>query len=121
MRGICELLDEGNARRPYTAALELQEAKIRDVALTPSARTLQELRNTGESFAQMALRMSNLHKNYFLDLYPPNEQRLAAFALTLLRPNGQLGPDITRSTLDCAAIARAGREGGASPCPARPH
>ena len=80
MRGICELLDEGNAQRPYTAALELQEAKIRDVALTPSARTLQELRSTGESFAQMALRMSSLHKNYFLDLYPPNEQRLAEFA-----------------------------------------
>jgi glutamate--cysteine ligase len=80
MRGICELLDEGNDQRPYTAALELQEAKVRDVALTPSARTLQELRSTGESFAQMALRMSNLHKNYFLDLYPPNEQRLAEFA-----------------------------------------
>ncbi|HEY6644602.1 glutamate--cysteine ligase [Povalibacter sp.] len=80
MRGICELLDEGNPQRPYAAALELQEAKISDAALTPSARTLQELRTTGESFAQMALRMSNVHKNYFLDLYPPNEQRLAQFA-----------------------------------------
>ena len=80
MRGICELLDEGNPQRPYMAALELQEAKINDPALTPSARTLQELRTSGESFAQMALRMSNLHKNYFLELYPPNEQRLAQFA-----------------------------------------
>jgi glutamate--cysteine ligase len=26
------------------------------------------------------LRMSNVHKNYFLELYPPNEQRLAQFA-----------------------------------------
>jgi glutamate--cysteine ligase len=80
MRGICELLDEGDAQRPYAAALELQEAKITDAALTPSARTLEELRSTGESFAQLALRMSNVHKNYFLDLYPPNEQRLADFA-----------------------------------------
>ncbi len=80
MRGICELLDEGDELRPYTAALELQEAKINDPALTPSARTLEEMRSTGESFAQMALRMSTLHKNYFLDLYPPNEQRLAEFA-----------------------------------------
>ena len=24
--------------------------------------------------------MSGVHKNYFLDLYPPNEQRLAEFA-----------------------------------------
>ena len=80
MRGICELLDEGNAQRPYAAALELQEAKVNDPALTPSARTLEELRSTGESFAAMALRMSTLHKNYFLDLYPPNEQRLGEFA-----------------------------------------
>jgi glutamate--cysteine ligase len=31
----------------------------------------------GESFFQLALRMSNLHKSYFLELYPPNQQRLA--------------------------------------------
>lgn len=80
MRGICELLDAGDPQRPYTAALEIQAAKIDDPGLTPSARTLEELRSTGESFAQLALRMSRLHKAYFLDLYPPNEQRLAEFA-----------------------------------------
>jgi glutamate--cysteine ligase len=80
MRGVCELLDEGDSQRPYTAALDLQEAKIRDPALTPSARTLEELHNTGESFAQLALRMSAAHRNYFLDLYPPDEQRLQQFA-----------------------------------------
>jgi glutamate--cysteine ligase len=80
MRGICEMLDAGDSQRPYTAALELQEAKVNDVALTPSARSLQELRTTGESFNQLALRMSRIHKAYFLDLYPPNEQRLAQFA-----------------------------------------
>ncbi len=80
MRGVCELLDAGDPQRPYTAALELQEAKVNDVALTPSARTLVELRSTGESFAQMALRMSRIHKAYFLDLHPPNEQRLAEFS-----------------------------------------
>ena len=80
MRGICEMLDHGDAQRPYAAALELQQAKIDDPRLTPSARTLEELRSTGESFADMALRMSRVHKAYFLDLYPPNEQRLAEFA-----------------------------------------
>jgi glutamate--cysteine ligase len=80
MRGICELLDQGDERRPYTAALDLQQSKIADVELTPSARSLQELRTTGESFAQFALRMSRVHKAYFLDLYPPNEQTLARFA-----------------------------------------
>jgi glutamate--cysteine ligase len=80
MRGICELLDYGDAQRPYAAALDLQQGKIDDPRLTPSARTLEELRSTGESFADMALRMSRLHKAYFLDLYPPNEQRLLEFA-----------------------------------------
>ncbi|HKE93192.1 MAG TPA: glutamate--cysteine ligase [Povalibacter sp.] len=80
MRGICELLDQGDERRPYGAALDLQQAKVLDAALTPSARTLEELTSSGESFSEMALRMSNLHRNYFLDLYPPNEQRLAEFA-----------------------------------------
>jgi glutamate--cysteine ligase len=80
MRGVCELLDEGDPQRPYSAALEIQAAKIDDPTLTPSARTLEEMRATGESFAQLALRMSRAHKAYFLDLYPPNEQRLAEFA-----------------------------------------
>jgi glutamate--cysteine ligase len=80
MRGICELLDHGDEKRPYAAALDLQQAKVDDPRLTPSARTLEELRSTGESFAQLALRMSRVHKAYFLDLYPPNEQRLAQFA-----------------------------------------
>ncbi len=35
MRGVCELLDEGDAQRPYLTALELQEEKIRDLSLTP--------------------------------------------------------------------------------------
>ena len=100
MRGICEMLDCGDPQRPYTAALELQEAKIDDAALTPSARTLAELRSTGESFAQMALRMSRVHKAYFLDLHPPNEQRLA-----------ELSAQAEASLEKQAAIERADRIG----------
>jgi glutamate--cysteine ligase len=80
MRGICELLDAGDSLKPYTAALELQESKILDPTLTPSARSLEEMRTSGETFAQFAMRMSQVHKAYFLDLYPPNEQRLSEFA-----------------------------------------
>jgi glutamate--cysteine ligase len=79
MQGICEVLDEGETQRPYQCALEQQRAKIDDVARTPSARLLAEMRQTGESFLELALRMSKLHKDYFLDLYPPNERRLAEF------------------------------------------
>jgi glutamate--cysteine ligase len=80
MQGLCELLDQGEAARPYTAALEQQRTKIDDVERTPSARLLTEMRQSGESFFQLSRRMSKLHKDYFLGLYPPNQQRLAEFA-----------------------------------------
>ena len=80
MAGPCELLDRGDPLRPYAVALEAQRAKVEEPERTPSARMLAELAATGESFAQLALRMSAEHKGYFLDLYPPNEARLAEFA-----------------------------------------
>jgi glutamate--cysteine ligase len=80
MQGLCEMLDQGETARPYMAALEQQRAKILDVERTPSARLLAEMRQTGESFFDLALRMSKMHKDYFLDLYPPDERRLAEFA-----------------------------------------
>ena len=80
MQGVCELLDHGEASRPYMAALEQQRAKIDDVERTPSARLLADMRQSGETFFELAQRMSKLHKDYFLGLYPPNERRLAEFA-----------------------------------------
>jgi glutamate--cysteine ligase len=80
MQPIAEFLDTGDPGRPYAAALETQAAKLKDVALTPSARLIAELRSTGESFFELALRMSNIHKNYFLSLYEPNPARLQEFA-----------------------------------------
>jgi len=80
MRGVCDLLDDGDAQRPYSTALETQEAKVHDPSLTPAARTLEEMRANEESFFNLALRMSRLHKAYFLDLYSPNESRQDEFA-----------------------------------------
>ena len=79
MAGICEMLDRGIRRAPIRQALATQAAKIEDVALTPSARLMTEL-HAGESFFDLALRMSAAHKAYFLELYPPNEERLREFA-----------------------------------------
>ena len=80
MQGVCEILDHGEPTRPYMAALDQQRAKLDDVDRTPSARLLTEMRQTGETFFELAQRMSKLHKDYFLGLYPPNERRLAEFA-----------------------------------------
>jgi glutamate--cysteine ligase len=80
LTGICEILDRGEPSRPYAQALAAQAGKIHNVALTPSARLMTELATTNESFFELALRMSMMHKDYFLELYPPNEGRLAEFA-----------------------------------------
>jgi len=80
LTGICDLLDHGDAARPYSQALRTQAAKVENVALTPSARLMAELTG-GESFFDLALRMSATHKAYFLDLYPPNTERLREFSL----------------------------------------
>jgi glutamate--cysteine ligase len=79
MSGLCEILDRGDPARPYTHALAVQAAKVADAARTPSARLLAELAS-GQSFFDLGLRMSETHKAYFLDLYPPNEERLKELA-----------------------------------------
>jgi glutamate--cysteine ligase len=100
MQGLCEMLDQGEPGRPYAAALEQQQAKIDDVARTPSARILDEMRQTGESFFTLAQRMSKLHKDYFLDLYPPNERRLAEFATEALESHEAQGRIEAADTID---------------------
>ena len=77
MQGICELLDSGDNAKPFANSLALQRAKLADPAQLPSARLLDELNSQGVSFFELALGMSRLHRDYFRDLYPPNEQRLA--------------------------------------------
>jgi glutamate--cysteine ligase len=79
MTGICELLDQGDESRPYTMALRAQHEKLQDVSRTPSARLLKELTTTGESFFDMALRMSGLHRDYFLSLAAPPLGRQGEF------------------------------------------
>ncbi len=79
MTGLCELLDHGDATRPYSTALRAQQEKVADVSRTPSARLLKELQTSGDDFFGLALRMSRLHKDYFLSLPAPHVGRLAEF------------------------------------------
>jgi glutamate--cysteine ligase len=79
MHGVCELLDHGDPAKPYTAALAVQMAKVEDSSVTPSARMLRDLEIEGEAFFHFALRMSRQHRDYFRDLYPPNQSQLEVF------------------------------------------
>ena len=80
MQGVCELLDSGNPVRPYASALALQREKPRTPAELPSPRLLDEMRRQDQSFFELALGMSRMHRAYFLEPYPPNEGRLAELA-----------------------------------------
>jgi glutamate--cysteine ligase len=79
MTGICEMLDEGDPLKPYAAALRTQQEKVRSAERTPSALLLQELQSSGESFFDLALRVSTVHRDYFRSLSAPNDGRLQDF------------------------------------------
>jgi len=65
MKGICALLDTGDADAPYSQALELQREAIADPDRLPSARMLAEMHAADESCYQYAMRLSREHRDYF--------------------------------------------------------
>jgi glutamate--cysteine ligase len=78
MQGVCEMLDEGDGDKPYSAALAVQMQKLADVEATPSARLMKELSTTGESFFEFGLRLSKTYKSYFMELAPLHPDKVAA-------------------------------------------
>jgi len=65
---------------------------------------------------QMMVMLQNLVAERFKLAIRRETRELPVYALVLTRPDGTLGPQLRRSTVDCAAIAAA-RAGGAPPAP----
>ncbi len=78
MQGVCELLDTLHTTDAYVRALATQRDKLADPELTPSARMLAEMRANGEGFFHFAMRMSQQHREYFLQ-QPLESARAAEF------------------------------------------
>lgn len=68
MQSVSELLDQHKDKTPYQDALKRQIEKVKDPELTPSARMLNEMRETKEGFYHFAKRMSENHNQYFTKL-----------------------------------------------------
>jgi len=68
MQSVSELLDQHKEGAPYQDSLNYQREKIKDPDLTPSARMLNEMRETKEGFYHFAKRMSEKHNRYFTSL-----------------------------------------------------
>ncbi|MEA3277675.1 MAG: glutamate--cysteine ligase [Pseudomonadota bacterium] len=75
MEPAAELVDGGSGG-PCHDSLIRQREKVRDPALTPSARMLAEMRANGEGFSEFARRVSDQHRDYFHGLaLSPERQR----------------------------------------------
>jgi glutamate--cysteine ligase len=79
---LAALLDQSQGSAAHAASLALQQAKLNDPSLTPSAQVLAELRERGESFAQFALRHSRVHAEY-LRSQPLNAAEQATFSASV--------------------------------------
>jgi len=61
MSDYAALLGDAYDDAHYTAAINAQRDKVHDASLTPSARLLRELRDTGASLHQVSLQSSRAH------------------------------------------------------------
>lgn len=65
MHLLCILLDADNPDQPYSKALEIQKAAVKNPDLTPSARILADMRAEQQCFGSFALAKSVQNRNYF--------------------------------------------------------
>ena len=73
------MIDRGNDRDDYVQAVAAQAALVNNAALTPSARILQDLGDTGSGFFLYALDAARNNKQYFAALEPLQGERLKMF------------------------------------------
>lgn len=81
MSDVAELLDETHKEECYRAALEEQARLIAHPELTPSAKSLDEIRSHKDSFFSFAQRKSKEHRDYFQKRHLSSE-RLDKFIQT---------------------------------------
>ena len=72
---IADLIDQSESCSEYVKSVEAQIELIKDSKATPSARILQELSDSGLSFADYGLSLAENQKNYFSNLIPLNAEK----------------------------------------------
>lgn len=78
MQPIAALLDAQAGGEQHRQVLQAQQEKLRDAALTPSARVLEEVRACGNSFTAFALQQSRRQAEQFL-ARPLSAEQAATF------------------------------------------
>ncbi len=62
---VAEVIDSHDDNDSYVDAVRAMAALVEDPAATPSARIVQELKDSGDGFFHFALEMSRRHREYF--------------------------------------------------------
>jgi len=85
---VAVLLDQSQGGSQHARALATQQAKVADSSLTPSARVLDALKRSGESFSQFAQRQTQAHAEYFRS-QPLDAAEQAAFETAAQRSHDE--------------------------------
>lgn len=86
LRRTGEMMDQVHGVRTYSGSVDFQMHKVEDPSLTPSARVLDALQETGMGYSEWIVHKSREHKETFLKLTPPASvmkacEREAAFSV----------------------------------------
>ena len=76
---VAESIDAGDEGLGYAAAVRQMQGRVDDSSMTPSARVLADLAETGDSFFEYALDLSRCHRDYFASIAPLEPERRAMF------------------------------------------
>ena len=79
VQAIAEIIDGDDASMSYTESVRLMRRAVDDPALTPSARTLAELKQTQSSFFEYTFGLAQHHADYFASITPLQESRVTTF------------------------------------------
>lgn len=83
LQPVAELLDHAHGKHTrYSDALRAQKQKVDNVALTPSARVLNDMSEQQQTFAQWGISRAKAHRDYFANLADnsKNDKRFANMA-----------------------------------------
>ncbi len=79
VQAVAEIIDGGDASGSYSQAVQQQLQAVEDPLLTPSARTLAELKETQSSFFEYSFALARSHTDYFASIAPLSESRVDTF------------------------------------------
>jgi len=80
VRAIAEIIDSGEGSSDYVQAVDANTELLANPDATPSARILDELRQSKSAFYHFAMASAHGHKEYFAEIAPLEGERLAVYA-----------------------------------------